>query len=91
MTQHPEPENNVEKYDKWFKKDAELLEQIEQYEFRRGSLKMELKEEPKHITWKKLDEKDKFFGLQPEVALRIGEKYLKKIQPRHWKRARFSV
>jgi transposase len=65
MTQHPEPEDNVEKYEKWFKKKAELLEQVEQYEFRLGSLKKKLKEEPKHITWKELDEKDKFFGLLP--------------------------
>ena len=60
---HPEPEDNVEKYEKWIKKKAELFEQIDQYESGLGNLKIKLKEEPKHITWKDLDEKDQFFGL----------------------------
>ncbi len=65
MTMHPEPEDNVAKYEKWMTKKAELLEQIEQYESELDRLKMKLKEEPKHITWEELDEKDKFFGLLP--------------------------
>jgi hypothetical protein len=65
MTLHPEPEDNVEKYEKWIKKKAELFEQIEQYESGLGSLKIKLKEEPKRITWKDLDKKDQFFGLLP--------------------------
>jgi transposase len=65
MTLHPEPEDNVEKYEKWIKKKAELFEQIEQYESGLGSLKIKLKEEPKRITWKNLDKKDQFFGLLP--------------------------
>ncbi|MCP4339200.1 MAG: hypothetical protein GY799_10010 [Desulfobulbaceae bacterium] len=28
-------------------------------------LKIELKQEPKHITWEELEEEDKFFGLLP--------------------------
>lgn len=62
-TLHPEPEDNVEKYEKWIKKKAELFEQIDQYESELDNLKIKLKEEPKHITWKDLDEKDQFFGL----------------------------
>ena len=65
MSLHPEPEDHVEKYEKWIKKKADLLEQIEQYERERDSLKMKLKETPKHIAWEELDEKDKFFGLLP--------------------------
>ncbi len=65
MTMHPESEDNAAKYEKWMTKKAKLLEQIEQYESDLGTLKMKLKEEPKHITWEELDEKDKFFGLLP--------------------------
>ena len=65
MTMHPEPDDNAARYGKWMRKKAELLEQIEQYESELGGLKMKLKEEPKHITWEELDEKDKFFGLLP--------------------------
>jgi hypothetical protein len=65
MTMHPEPEDNAAKYEKWMTKKAELLEQIEQYESELARLKIKLKEEPKHITWEELDEKDKFFRLLP--------------------------
>jgi len=65
MTMHPEPENNAAKYEKWMTKKAKLLEQIEQYESELDRLKIKLKEEPKHITWEELDEKDKFFRLLP--------------------------
>jgi len=65
MTMHPEPENNAAKYEKWMTKKAQLLEQIEQYEAELARLKIKLKEEPKHITWQELDEKDKFFRLLP--------------------------
>ena len=40
-------------------------EVIKQYESEPDSLKMKLKEEPKHITWEELDKKDKFFRLLP--------------------------
>ena len=65
MTMHPEPENNAAKYEKWMTKKAQLLEQIEQYETELARQKIKLKEEPKHITWQELDEKDKFFRLLP--------------------------
>ena len=65
MTLHPEPEDNAARYEKWMRKKAELLEQIEQYEAELGGLKIKLKEAPKHITWEELDEKDKFFSLLP--------------------------
>lgn len=65
MTMHPESEDNAEAYDKWMTKKAQLLEQIEQYESELDRLKMKLKEEPKHIAWEELNEKDKFFRLLP--------------------------
>jgi len=65
MTMHPETEDNAEKYKKWIKKKAALLEQIEQYESELDNLKIKLKEEPKHITWAELEENDKFYGLLP--------------------------
>jgi hypothetical protein len=36
---------------------------LEQYESELERLKKKLKEEPKHITWIELDEKDKFYRL----------------------------
>jgi transposase len=65
MTMHPETEDNAAKYEKWLIKNAELLEQIEQYESELDRLKIKLKEVPKHITWEALEEKDKFFRLLP--------------------------
>ncbi len=67
MTMHPETENNVAKYRRWVAKKADLLEQIEQYELNLDKLKINLKNVQKHITWDKLDEKDKFFQLLPGV------------------------
>ncbi len=65
MTMNPETNDNAAKYEKWMTKKAELLEQIEQYESELNRLKMDIKEEPKHITWIELDEKNKFFRLLP--------------------------
>jgi len=41
MTIHPENENGPRKYDKWLKKKADLLEEIEIMEFQRNNLKSE--------------------------------------------------
>ena len=65
MTMHSEATDNAAKYEKWVMKKAELLEQIEQYESELNRLKMDIKEEPKHITWIELDEKNKFYRLLP--------------------------
>jgi hypothetical protein len=65
MIMHPETEDNAKKYEKWITKKAELLEQIEQFESELAKVKLQLQEESKHITWEKLDEKDKFFRLLP--------------------------
>jgi transposase len=65
MTIHPENEDKPGKYNKWLKKKADLLEEIEKMEFQLNKLKAELKQTNKHITWKELDEKDKFLRLLP--------------------------
>jgi len=65
MTMHPETEGNEKKYDKWLKKKAEILEQIEQYEHQLDDLKIKLKKTLKHIIWEELEEKDKFHRLLP--------------------------
>jgi len=65
MTMYPEAEDNEEKYTKWMEKKADLLEQIEQYEYELNEVKMALKQEPKHITWEELSENDKFYRLLP--------------------------
>ncbi len=65
MIMHPEIEDNAKKYEKWMTKKASLLEQIEQYESELARVKLQLKEKPRHITWERLDEKDKFFRLLP--------------------------
>jgi hypothetical protein len=55
----PETEHN-----KWLKKKAELLEEIEGYENQLEQLKREIKDIPKHITWKDLKESDRFYKLK---------------------------
>jgi hypothetical protein len=65
MTMHPETNDNAAKLEKWITKKSGLLEQIEQYESELNRLKIKIKEEPKHITWIELDEKNKFYRLLP--------------------------
>ncbi len=65
MTMHPESETNPEKYQKWLKRKSELLEDIDQHEHQLATLKEQLKQTPKHITWGELEEKDKFNRLLP--------------------------
>jgi hypothetical protein len=50
LTLHPATDSDPEKYDKWLKKKADLLEEIEQAERELAELKIKFKETPKHIT-----------------------------------------
>ena len=65
MTMHPETEDKPAKYRNWLKKKADLLEEIENFEYQLKELKAKLKDTSKHITWGQLDEKDKFLRLLP--------------------------
>ena len=65
MTMHPETEDKPAKYRNWLKKKADLLEEIENFEYQLKKLKAKLKETNKHITWGQLDENDKFMRLLP--------------------------
>jgi transposase len=65
MTMHPETEDKSAKYRNWLKKKADLLEEIENFEYQLKELKTKLKDTSKHITWGQLDEKDKFLRLLP--------------------------
>ncbi|BBO79851.1 hypothetical protein DSCO28_04170 [Desulfosarcina ovata subsp. sediminis] len=65
MTMHPESETDPEKYQKWLKRKSELLEEIDQHEHQLATLKAQLKQTPKHITWGELEDKDKFNRLLP--------------------------
>lgn len=65
LTMHPEPEDNLRKYQTWVTKKSDLLEQIIQYEKQVNDLKAELKEVPHYITWEDLEENDKFHRLLP--------------------------
>jgi len=65
MTMHPETEDKPVKYRNWLKKKADLLEEIENFEYQLKKLKAELKGTSKHITWGQLDDKDKFLRLLP--------------------------
>ncbi len=65
MTMHPETEEKPGKYRKWLTKKANLLEEIENYEYQLEKLKAELKDTAKHIAWGQLDQKDKFLRLLP--------------------------
>ncbi len=50
-------------HEKWERKKAELLEEIEELQAEKESLTVELKGTPKHITWDELSEEDKFMKL----------------------------
>jgi hypothetical protein len=65
MTMYPETSDNPEKYKSWLEKKAGLLEDIEMMEHQLSELKAELKRINKHIDWKELNEKDKFYQLVP--------------------------
>ena len=65
MTMHPETENNQARYQKWLKKKADLLEQIQHFEHQLDEVKAKLKQTSKHITWKELEDEDKFQRLLP--------------------------
>jgi hypothetical protein len=65
MTMHPETEDKPARYKKWLVKKANLLEEIENFEYQLKELKAQLKDTSKHISWGQLDEKDKFLRLLP--------------------------
>ncbi|MFO8090586.1 MAG: hypothetical protein R6U13_12155 [Desulfatiglandaceae bacterium] len=65
MTMHPETEDKPKKYHNWLKKKADLLEEIENFEYQLEELKIKLKQTDKHIKWGELDEKDRFLRLLP--------------------------
>lgn len=59
----PTSASDSKKYDRWEKKKAELLEEIEQLEERLKAVKAKRKETPKHITLEELPEDQKFHRL----------------------------
>ncbi|MCP4139441.1 MAG: hypothetical protein GY755_03975 [Chloroflexi bacterium] len=65
MTLHPVAENEPKKYEKWVKKKAELLEEIENFEQQSNEMLEDIKSTKKHITWAELEEKDRFNRLLP--------------------------
>ncbi len=60
MSMHPASENDPKKYEKWETKKGEVLEEIQFYENDLGTIKAQLKEKTKHITWDELPEDQKF-------------------------------
>jgi hypothetical protein len=65
MTMHPVTEDKTKKYRNWLKKKADLLEEIENFEYQLEALKVKMKQTDKHIKWGELDEKDRFLRLLP--------------------------
>jgi hypothetical protein len=65
MSMHPESEDDKSRYDKWLRKKAVLLEEIQDFEHHLDEEKAKLKKTPKHICWAQLEEKDKFHRLLP--------------------------
>jgi hypothetical protein len=65
MSMHPESVDDKTRYDKWLRKKAALLEEIQHFEHQLDEEKAKLKKTPKHITWTQLEEKDKFHRLLP--------------------------
>ena len=64
LSMNPESEDNEDVHCKWVKRKAELLEEIESFEQEIQKLKHELKQIPKHISWKELKMQDKFYKLK---------------------------
>ena len=50
-------------HEKWERKKAELLEEIQDLQAEKEALAAKLKDTPKHITWDELSEEDKFMKL----------------------------
>jgi hypothetical protein len=65
VSMHPESEDDKSRYDKWLRKKAVLLEEIQDFEHHLDEEKAKLKKTPKHIRWAQLEEKDKFHRLLP--------------------------
>jgi hypothetical protein len=65
ISMHPESGEDKLRYDKWLRKKAVLLDEIQHYEQQLDEEKAKLKKTPKHITWAQLDEKDRFHRLLP--------------------------
>jgi len=65
MTIRPETEEEPKKYEKWLKKKAGLLEEIDNYEHQSNEMRLALKNTKKRITWAELEEKDRFNRLLP--------------------------
>jgi hypothetical protein len=65
MSMHPESENDKSRYEKWLRKKAALLEEVQNFEHQLDEEKAKLKKTPKHIAWGQLEQKDKFQRLLP--------------------------
>lgn len=65
MSMHPESENDKSRYEKWLRKKAELLEEVQNFEHQLDEEKAKLKKTPKHIAWGQLEQQDKFQRLLP--------------------------
>lgn len=63
LTLHPETDE--EKLEKWQKRKADLLEQVQQLEHQIEKIQQQLKQTPKHIEWEQMPEADKFEKLAP--------------------------
>lgn len=63
LTLHPETDTG--KLDKWKKRKAALVEEIEQFEHELEDINAKLKGTPKHVPWQDLADEDKFERLAP--------------------------
>ncbi|MGB3564214.1 MAG: putative transposase [Thermoanaerobaculia bacterium] len=65
LTLHPQPESPPARFQKWTRRKAELLEQIEHYEEELKQVKQELSDTEHHIRWDELPEQNRFQRLGP--------------------------
>jgi hypothetical protein len=65
LTLHPEPQSDLRRFQKWSRRKAELLEQIEHYEEELHQLKQILGKTPHYLRWDQLPEPEKFRQLAP--------------------------
>lgn len=65
LTLHPQPESDPSRFQKWTRRKAQLLEQIEHYEEELKQVKQQLSDTKHYLTWDELPEDNKFQRLGP--------------------------
>lgn len=65
MTLHPESPDHPARFQKWQRRKAELLEEIEHLQMELHEVKQKLRDTPRHLRWEQLPDERKFWRLAP--------------------------